>query len=515
LVALGFAVVLLIVFLPALLSTGVGRDVLVGAVSAYIAGPVELDAVSLSWNGTQRIEGLRIGPAPTGPASGKEPGQSVVEVRRATVETGLLALAFSTESELKIEVEEPVLRVSCDQEGRLNLSDLLVRRDKPANGSAKTGKATGKGNEKRSPTPPTLLKRKVSLGLKEGSIEYRDEGRDGTVMISGLHVNLIMASPTLSLDVRGAVTLEGLLAADDHKGTSRQTGSLDLHLETTPSPDGELNPETLHSRGKLEALVGVTYQGWTVGKVVADLGSSAGEWYVENLEAELNGGRAVADRLAVDVKTNPYTFQGLLRLEAVAVNYEMAEMLAYVLPFLGVKARKAVFSGQLNGDLELRGKGFGREDLERSLEGKGRVRVREGEVSASPFFHELAKVVRVDLKRVQFAEIGSDFDIADGEVAASKVFLTGRPESRVRNLGFTGTTGFDGQIDFGVDLSLISQTVGDKKIRRLLDDAIKILGSSQVPVRLTGTLSDPKIAFQAGKVGKGLRLDGLLELFGK
>jgi hypothetical protein len=97
---------------------------------------------------------------------------------------------------------------------------------------------------------------------------------------------------------------------------------------------------------------------------------------------------------------------------------------------------------------------------------------------------------------VAFAELGSDFAIGAGRIDASKVFITGKPGSKVRNLGLKGYTTLDRQIEFGVDLAALRETVGSKRIGRILETAKKVLGDDVLPIKLTGTLSEPKLTLE-------------------
>ena len=46
-----------------------------------------------------------------------------------------------------------------------------------------------------------------------------------------------------------------------------------------------------------------------------------------------------------------------------------------------------------------------------------------------------------------------------------------------------------------MNLAALRETIGDKKIRRILGDIEKFLGSSDLPLKLTGTLQAPKLSF--------------------
>ena len=263
-----------------------------------------------------------------------------------------------------------------------------------------------------------------------------------------------------------------------------------------------------NGKGRMEARGPVKYGGVAVAGLSSGFRIEEGVLEFPGLVCGVNGGEVRAEALSLRLGEAP-TYRALLRAEGVAAHYDMAPLLAYVLPFIGAEEREAELSGTIGSTLEIQGKGFGPESLRNSLSGSGSIRVVDGRIAASPFFRELASLLRSDLREVVFQEIGSDFKIGAGKVSSRNVFLEAREGSKLRNLGLEGTTTFDGKIDYGVNLSSLKETVGDKRARRILDYAEKLLGGGMLPLKLRGTTAKPELSLEPG-IG-GLDLEGILE----
>lgn len=253
---------------------------------------------------------------------------------------------------------------------------------------------------------------------------------------------------------------------------------------------------SLAGTAQVEATGPVQCSGWAVEKLTAEVRAQDGKVTIEKGEGALGGGTATVESAFLDLGAGTPAYAAVAHLEGIRTNVEMTRLLAYVVPFLALEDREAAFSGTLAGRIELSGQGFGRENLEKTLKGQGLVRVRDGTLSASRFFHQAAELIDFQLAEVAFAELGSDFAIGAGRIDASKVFITGKPGSKVRNLGLKGYTTLDRQIEFGVDLAALRETVGSKRIGRILETAKKVLGDDVLPIKLTGTLSEPKLTLE-------------------
>ncbi|MEM7236008.1 MAG: AsmA-like C-terminal region-containing protein, partial [Planctomycetota bacterium] len=188
-----------------------------------------------------------------------------------------------------------------------------------------------------------------------------------------------------------------------------------------------------------------------------------------------------------------------LDLQAVGLDYHMEPWISWVLPFLASGAKddgsgrnQLDLSGSFDLKLALSGKGFDLDHLMKHLSGNGDLRLADGKFQASPFFQKLASIVQVPLETVLFKEMGSDFRIDAGSIVSDALFFKG--DSKLRELGFAGRTGFDRSMSYSVKLSALRDAIGDKKIKRVLDVASKVLKKDSLPLQLAGSLDAPSLA---------------------
>jgi hypothetical protein len=275
--------------------------------------------------------------------------------------------------------------------------------------------------------------------------------------------------------------------------------------------------ETVRGAGRLEIEGPISHQGWTVEKLAAELRAAAGVVSLGDVAGAVNGGRLTARELALDLTTTPPSFRGSLQIEDAAANYEMTSLLAYAAPFLALEGEAPVLDGKLAASLDVAGQGFDLPSLEKSLTGNGLLRVREGKLRGSKVFAEASRLLGSTLGETLFSELGSDFALGGGKVEASKVFLLGKEGGKVRNLGLAGFVRLDQRLELGLDLGALQETIGDKKIRRILEDAVKVLGKSSLPLKLKGTLQKPELALEPslGVLDEGTSVQDVIDLFRK
>jgi uncharacterized protein involved in outer membrane biogenesis len=112
---------LLVVFLPALLSTPPGRKAVLGRVSRKLNGSVEADAWRLGWFSGVRMQGVQVR---------DQAGEPVVRVKSARVPASLFQLAGSRKKLGQVEVNEPQVKLVRQEDGQWNLTQLLPEKKK-------------------------------------------------------------------------------------------------------------------------------------------------------------------------------------------------------------------------------------------------------------------------------------------------------------------------------------------------------------------------------------------------
>jgi hypothetical protein len=530
LLAVAGVLLIAVALLPTLLSLSIGKDRMLAMASRSLKVPVEAGDLSLSWLGEQSLTGLRVGSPEGFPAS-----EDVLRVERIALKKGLLGLAFSGDAVL--EIEKPVIHIRRSADGAFNFEALGGWRSRKAeDGEAPPGKPEPReGEPRRAPGEPPVSSR-FSLAVEDGLVTYHDEALGTGAEVRAIALEASVGPEGAALEATAEVRHPGAEAAPPGRLTMRVNlagwdtrrshfgGDADIRaegLDLEPwkglleklgglAPAGgplgfKLSGKAVggKSSGRIEMSGGLSCRGWTVSDVSADLLPGPDTIAIANGSATLNGGRVVLESFSTGLGADA-RFGGAIRVEGAAANYELAPLLAYVVPFLSLGDRKAVFSGTMEGRLEIEGKVFDSRMISSSIRGRGTLRVRDGGVSASRFFQDAAKHIGLDLEEVLFSEMGSDFEIADEKVRCEKVFLVGKEGSKLRNLGLKGETTFDGRLDFGVDLAAIEETVGSKRIRRILETARKVMGDSVFPLKLKGTLRSPELALEAPQGFPGL-----------
>lgn len=499
---------LVIGFLPAIISSQL-RGWIASSVETSLE--VELDASAIAWGGEQSLEGLRL--------KERRPDGSfrtVLSVRRAVIKNSLLDIVRSGSAPLAIEIDEPVVEVHRDASGSLNWARLL---DAEGGGGDAPGTESRPFSRERQPSSNDELagrsdpvswniERELNVTVRNGRVLYRDD--------------VLSTTSVLRFTVE---TRDGKLASE----IDLDSGFLSLLGPRLP--EGLELGENVHAsitelvvdaglekgRGLVELTGRMRYEGYRVSRIAANVETNERQLLFRDVNADLNGGRLIAPRLSLDLTGEKPGYELELGLEAVEANHDMSPLLAYVVPFLSLEDRQGALSGKITASLKLQGHGLEVADLE-TLEGSGKLRLRDGQFQGSRFFREVARLVGTDLDRVAFSELGSDFRISAGAVASDDVFLT-ETSDKLRNLGLKGTTSLRGEIDYGVDLAALQETVGDRGIRDVLRGVSTVLGDDGVPIRLGGTLKAPRLTWgaspkQKGKAEKGA--GGLLDrIFGQ
>ncbi len=259
---------------------------------------------------------------------------------------------------------------------------------------------------------------------------------------------------------------------------------------------GESWSRTIHGSGRLELTGPVKGGGFTWTGMATTLVAEGGVFTARDLLATVNGGSAIAPEIVLDLREGDPMYHGRVKVEGAVASHELAPLLAYAAPFLALEDQQGALEGAITATLEISGRGLDTASLERSLAGEGVLRIREGKIHGSRFLAEASRLIGSDLGDVLFTEIGSDFTMAAGKVEVKKLFLLGREGGKLRNLGLAGHVWLDRRMDLGVDLGSLAETIGDRKILRVLKESRKILGDKVFPLRLRGTLLEPRLELQ-------------------
>ena len=268
--------------------------------------------------------------------------------------------------------------------------------------------------------------------------------------------------------------------------------------------------ETVTAAGKVLLDGDLEYEGFGIGALSTELSVKDRVIRLTETSAGVNQGRLQGELLSLDFSGDVPVYKLGIDLADVQSNYDLAPLLQWVLPFLSLDATQGELAGLIHAKLSIEGRGFELAQLQENLKGSGELSLSNGHFSGSKFFQQVSQLVGEDFGRVLFQKIGSEFSLGDGSVQVGKLALDTRKGSETRSLGFEGVTHFNGNIDYGVNLAALEASIGDRKIRRILGDARKVLGSDAFPLRLGGTLAAPNLSFDSS-LGLGNTLQGALK----
>lgn len=204
-------VILVVLFLPSILSIPAVARFCVHRGTQGLRGGFEFDRLSLSWLGPIEVHGAKVTDSD---------GRSVVGVQRLSTSRGLWALALAPLALGELEIDSPEVIFRFDEEGRLALVDAFMpRRSAPTESSGQAPPLSGK------------------LTLKNGAVRYISADGDA-VGITG--ISLSLSADSLS-DM--AATLTG-----------RIDGGAPLLLEVElkdPVRSGRFDPQAVAGRVRL------------------------------------------------------------------------------------------------------------------------------------------------------------------------------------------------------------------------------------------------------------------------
>ncbi|HJO47607.1 MAG TPA: AsmA-like C-terminal region-containing protein, partial [Candidatus Scalindua sp.] len=174
-----------------------------------------------------------------------------------------------------------------------------------------------------------------------------------------------------------------------------------------------------------------------------------------------------------------------MKLSDMLINQNM-DILAYIVPVLAAPDGK--ISGKLSMMLNAKGNGLNwQDDLSKSLNGQGEIDIKDGHIKGGKI---TSKILKTFGKKgeYEFDNISTRFEISDSKIFNDDISINGKDF----NIGLSGWTAFDGRLEYSAD----AQAMGDL----LGGDVKKILGSmskdSKLPIVVTGTVSNPKLAFK-------------------
>lgn len=224
LLSLLLVVLLFVAAAPTLLSTGPGRGLVLGVVNERVPGSIDMEALSLSWLGSQRAQGVSV----------RDPeGALVITLGSFDTELSLLA---AVRGRLGL--------------GETRLSGLRVAMAVDENGQDNLSRALGLGAAADEPAGPVLIPVTGHIILEDGGLSWTAPGLE-PVALENLAAVLRLDPANRNLDVQfsgrsrqgdmvGTLALEGTIRnwLDAEGVLTPATAELDLDLSLDNLPVG-------------------------------------------------------------------------------------------------------------------------------------------------------------------------------------------------------------------------------------------------------------------------------------
>ncbi|MHC4182853.1 MAG: AsmA family protein, partial [Planctomycetota bacterium] len=224
----------------------------------------------------------------------------------------------------------------------------------------------------------------------------------------------------------------------------------------------------------------IKYDSYKITDLKSGIQLDDGLFTTKDFVFKLNEGQGnVSAKVNLKEEKPPFDFG--LNLSGVRINQKM-DILAYAMPIL--PASDGQISGMLNMMLNANGNGLNWQDeLSKSLNAVGEINIKDGYVKGDKIISNILKK-----EEYSFDDIITQFKINDEKIFVDNL----KVDSKDFNIGLSGWTSFDGQIEYTADAEIIGKSIGG--------DAEKILGmlgkGSKLPIVITGTVNNPRLAFK-------------------
>jgi len=177
-------------------------------------------------------------------------------------------------------------------------------------------------------------------------------------------------------------------------------------------------------------------------------------------------------------------------------------------PSISILPIFATKNGEVGGLLSIagfmRGKGFGKEILNKHLIADVKLEVRNGYIKGNKLLSSILNIAGI--KDVySFDLIEAAIQIKDGKISTPKMDI----HSSILGLSASGVTGFDGSIAYDATVRLSKERMG-KDVEKI---AGLLLQDNALPIEIRGTTKDPKVSVKLPKENLENLVKGLVDDF--
>lgn len=255
-------------------------------------------------------------------------------------------------------------------------------------------------------------------------------------------------------------------------------GIVDLDIDGKLSTKGNLY-ENVNLNGNV-SMDTIKYASYKVTDLKSGIQLDDGLFTTKDFVFKLNEGQGdVSAKVNLKEEKPPFDFS--LSLSDVRINQKM-NILAYVMPIL--PASDGQISGMLNMMLNADGDGLNWQDeLSKSLSAVGEINIKDGYIKGDKIMSNILKK-----EEYSFDDIVTQFKINDEKIFVDNL----KVNSKDFNFGLSGWTSFDGRIEYTADAEIVGKYIGGDA-----EKILEMLGKgSKLPIVITGTVNNPRLAFK-------------------
>jgi len=221
----------------------------------------------------------------------------------------------------------------------------------------------------------------------------------------------------------------------------------------------------------------------------------------------------VSTRARLSVNEGPAAIKGMIDLRqkkpAFDLSIEAKDIhITQDIPFLSILPIFATKDGEVGGLLSLkgylRGKGLGKEILNKKLVADMKLEVRNGYIRGNKLLSSILEIIGVK-GAYSFDLMEAVIQIKDGRISTPKMDI----QSQLLSLNASGVTMLDGSISYDAAVRFSKEHMGKdmEKIAGLL------LKENALPVEIRGTTRDPKVSVKLSKDNLEHIVKGLVDDF--
>ena len=221
----------------------------------------------------------------------------------------------------------------------------------------------------------------------------------------------------------------------------------------------------------------------------------------------------VSTRVRLSVNEGPTAIKGVIDLRQKKPTFDFSIEAKDIhitqdIPFISILPIFATKDGDVGGILSLkgylRGKGLGKEILNKKLVADMKLEVRNGYIRGNKLLSSILEIIGVK-DAYSFDSMEAVIQIKDGKISTPKMDIQGP----LLSLNASGVTKLDGSISYDATVRFSKEHM-DKNVEKI---AGLLLKQNELPIEIRGTTKDPKVSVKLPKENLENIVKGLVNDF--